>query len=516
LQELFRFWLGRGYTMSTKKSILIVEDESLIAEDLKEIILSLGYAVAGISANGAKAIVMAKEMSPDLITMDLHIQGPIDGISTMELIRKESDVPVIYVTAFSSDPIIERAKKTNPSGYIIKPFNERQIRSAFEIALYNHELKRMVSRRDTMIRTLLNSATDPILLVDNTGCIRAVNEAMARRMGRQADDLPGMDIRPLLEAGAVSEQFAGSVTLALEWTDIRFEELFRNIWYDTHCIPVTDSQGKVSMTAIFSNDVSFRKSAEDQLRTLNERLIAESTALKQTRDELRTLNDQLEEKVRVRTAELEQANLLLTEQNVTLRASNAGTRALLSVNDEAGFIPQICKELVRSGGYSHVWLAGLDTGGKIGLVATAGDVYPDFSGTFVDGPLPACTDPVRLAGGIRAIITPDSICAGCPLSLLHVDRSTIVARLDAGEKSVALLVITLPPGISPTGHEIARIGKIAQEIAFIILYLRAREREQKAYKGIVGYASMGEGELFTKIIRLSMIIDSIVPVPGEG
>jgi hypothetical protein len=276
------------------------------------------------------------------------------------------------------------------------------------------------------------------------------------------------------------------------------------------------------MVAVFSNDISFRKCTEDKLRTLNEQLIAESNALKQTRDELRILNEQLEEKVRARTFELERVNLLLTEQNYTLRISNAGTRDLLSVADEAGFVPQICRELVRSGGYSHVWLAGLDTGGNIGIFAVAGDEHPGFSEMLANGRLPVCSDQVRHAGGIGAVNTPDLTCAGCPLTLPHTDRSTIVVRLDAGEKSVAMLGVTLQPGIFPTGHETLRIGKIAQEIAFVILYLRSREHEQKAYKGIVGYASMGEGELFTKIIKLSMTIDSTarkiedtVGVPGN-
>jgi CheY-like chemotaxis protein len=169
--------------MREKKSILIVEDESVVAEDLKEIILSLGYTVAGIADNSASALLLVKEKSPDLITMDINLSGPVDGISTMEQIRNESDVPVIYLTSFSNDLILERAKKTKPSGYIIKPFNERYIHTSIEIALYNYELERKVTERDTMIRTLINATANPLFLIDTSGTILTANEAMARKSG---------------------------------------------------------------------------------------------------------------------------------------------------------------------------------------------------------------------------------------------------------------------------------------------------------------------------------------------
>jgi PAS domain S-box-containing protein len=523
--------------MSTKKKILIVEDESLVAEDLKEIIISLGYTVIGITDNSTAAIILARETSPDLITMDINISGSVDGISTMEQIRKESDVPVIYVTALTTDTIVERAKKTKPSGYIIKPFNERQIRLAFEIALYNTELERKVTERDTMIRALINATTDPFLLIDTTGTIRAGNEAIARRLGRHAEELTGMHIRQMVEAGAISGQFASSVTKALEGTDVRFEESFRDIWYDVHFIPITDPQGRVSMMAVFSNDISFRKQAEDQIRIVNGRLITERNTLRQTQEELRSLNTRLEEKVKERTAELENANGALTEQNRTLKISNAGTRALLSVHDEAGFMPHICNDLVRSGGYSHVWLAGFDAKGNIGIVAAAGYECPGFSAMLANKRLPVCTDKVRTTGGGLGITMLDPTCASCPLSMLHMDCPTIITRLDIGEKSVALLGVTLQPGVTLSDHETVRIGQVAQEIAFVIHYLRTKEREQRAYdqitknleqlailndhvrnplQGIIGYASMGEGELFTKIIKLSTTINSIVTKLDEG
>ena len=523
--------------MSTVKSILIVEDEALVAEDLKEKIISLGYTIAGIADNGASAIALAKQKSPDLITMDINLSGSCDGISTMEQIRRVSDVPVIYVTAFATEPILERAKRTKPSGYIIKPFNDRQVRTSIEIALHNYELERKVTERDMMIQTLINATENPLFLIDANGTILTANEAISVRARKTPEELQGIHVQQLIDTSIITVELGDAVKQALEGREVRFEESVQGYWFENLCIPVTGASGRVTQAAVFCNDISFRKRAENHFRTLNEQLIAERIVIRQTQEELRSLNTQLEEKVRERTAQLETSNIELIEQNRTLQITNAGSRALLIVHDEAGFIPQMCNDLIRSGDYLQVWLTTLDTDGKIGISAAAGEDYLVVSEMLIHGQFPACAEPLHEGGGMRTITTLEPACAGCPLSLLHMKQSSIVVRLDAGGKPVAVLGVTLRPGISPKGHETVRIGQIAQEIAFIILYLRTKEREQKAYyqitknleqlailndhirnplQGIIGYASMGEGELFKKIITLSITINSIVTKLDEG
>lgn len=523
--------------MSKTKSILIVEDERLIAEDLKDIILSLGYDVVGMADNSTSAIALVKEKSPDLITMDITLSGPVDGISIVEMIRKFSDVPVIYITVFATDAILERAKMTRPSGYIIKPFNERQVRTAVEIALHNNELERKVTEANTLVRALVNATANPLFLVDTSGTVLMANEGMAVRAGRALEKLLGMHVRQLRESGVITEQLETAIRKALDGTEGKFEEPVHDFWYENLCIPVMSDSGRVVKTAVFCNDITFRKKAEDQLRTLNERLITERINLKMAQEELRYLNIQLEEKVRERTAQLEISNIALIEQNRTLQIANAGIRALISVQEEAEFIPQICKDLLQIGGYVQVWIAGLNPDGTLGIIAAAGEESPAITDMLTRGKLPYCTEPVRKDGTMRSVISLDPTCAGCPLSLLHMNRSSIIVSLNASQKPVALMGVTLRPGISPAGHETVRIWQVAQEIAFVITYLRTKEREMKSYQqitknleqlailndhirnplqGIIGYAGMGEGELFEKIIKLSTTIDAIVTKLDDG
>lgn len=145
--------------MTEKNRILIVEDEALVAENLKERLQGFGYEVSGIADTGEKAIALANEHSPDLVLMDINLAGAMDGITAGGEIRARWGIPIIYVTAFDTQAIIDRAKKTNPSGYILKPFNERQIQTAIVIALYNSMLEQQLKENDVTERNRFAAIT---------------------------------------------------------------------------------------------------------------------------------------------------------------------------------------------------------------------------------------------------------------------------------------------------------------------------------------------------------------------
>ena len=122
--------------------ILVVEDESIIAIGLEEHLTAMGYEVVGIASTGEEAIEKARELHPDLILMDIVIQGEKDGIDAAEEIKSEIDVPIIFLTAYADEELIKRAKRIEPFGYIVKPYEERELRAAIEIALYKKEMER--------------------------------------------------------------------------------------------------------------------------------------------------------------------------------------------------------------------------------------------------------------------------------------------------------------------------------------------------------------------------------------
>lgn len=119
-------------------TILVVEDESIVAMDMERRLRGLGYTVAGRVLTGEDAVTQDAILKPDVVLMDIHLKGEMDGIEAASIIRKQRDVPVIYITAYSDQATLERAKETQPHGYILKPFQEREIHSVIEMALYKH------------------------------------------------------------------------------------------------------------------------------------------------------------------------------------------------------------------------------------------------------------------------------------------------------------------------------------------------------------------------------------------
>ncbi len=125
-----------------KAQILIVEDEGVVAMEIEARLKNLGYAVAAVASSGEEAIEKAVETHPDLVLMDIKLRGGMDGVEAAEQIRARFDIPVIYLTAHADNDTLRRAKVTEPFGYIIKPFEERELYTNIEIALYKHNLEK--------------------------------------------------------------------------------------------------------------------------------------------------------------------------------------------------------------------------------------------------------------------------------------------------------------------------------------------------------------------------------------
>ena len=115
--------------------ILIVEDEQIVAQDIEQTLVDLGYRIAGVTASGEEALDLAGREETDLALMDIMLAGPMDGVRAAKVLKSRFDIPVIYLTAYTNQETFERAKGTDPYGYLVKPFDERSLYFAIEIAL---------------------------------------------------------------------------------------------------------------------------------------------------------------------------------------------------------------------------------------------------------------------------------------------------------------------------------------------------------------------------------------------
>src|SRR5205823_10505238 len=137
-----------------------VEDERIVAKDLQHTLVAMGYDAFAIASSADEALSHATAKCPDLVLMDIRIKGVRDGIETAELLRKQFGVPVIYLTAHADDATIERAKRTAPYGYLMKPVRAAELHSAIEIAVHRHAMEKQLRERERWFAAALRSIDD--------------------------------------------------------------------------------------------------------------------------------------------------------------------------------------------------------------------------------------------------------------------------------------------------------------------------------------------------------------------
>jgi len=177
--------------MSSAAHILIVEDEFAVAMELEDHLTALGYTVVDHVMTGANAIDTAAEENLDLILMDVRLDGPMDGIEAAQQIREAHSVPVVFVTAYSDDETLQRATETTPFGYIVKPFEERELYAAVEVALHTHALQQRVQRANEDLRQLLNGLRQGTALTEADGRLTFLSDPAARLLDTTPDDATG-------------------------------------------------------------------------------------------------------------------------------------------------------------------------------------------------------------------------------------------------------------------------------------------------------------------------------------
>lgn len=183
-----------GFMSSAR--ILVVEDEQLVALDIKHSLESFGYKVVDTVSSGEMAITQANALRPDLVFMDIMIEGPIDGITAAAQIKDSLDIPIIYLTSYSDDATLRRARVTESYGYILKPFETSELRVATEMSLFKHEINKQRSGRIApLLRPLATTNNgidkeprpDSFEILDSMNMFSCVNEADKRRLAELSE-----------------------------------------------------------------------------------------------------------------------------------------------------------------------------------------------------------------------------------------------------------------------------------------------------------------------------------------
>jgi len=184
---------------SAPARIFIVEDEMIISKDIERTLVSLGYEVVGHAVSGASAIERTLETRPDLVLMDIHLKGELDGIETAQIIGGKFPVPIVYLTAFADAATIARAKETMPFGYLLKPFEERELQTAIEMALYKHRAESQLAQNRALLQATLDSIGEGLLAADENGCITLLNPVAQKLTGWPETEALGRDWREVFQ-----------------------------------------------------------------------------------------------------------------------------------------------------------------------------------------------------------------------------------------------------------------------------------------------------------------------------
>ncbi len=187
---------------ATSPRVLVVEDERIVAAALQKQLQQLGYEVPALAYAGEEAVRLAKELRPDLVLMDVQLEGELDGVEAAARVRGLG-IPVIYLTAYSNRDTLERAKVTEPYGYILKPYEDRELHVVVETALYKHRCERALLERERWLAAVLNSIGDGVVATDREGRITFLNPKAEQLTGWRADDARG---KPLEEVFTLLHQ----------------------------------------------------------------------------------------------------------------------------------------------------------------------------------------------------------------------------------------------------------------------------------------------------------------------
>ena len=263
--------------MENAVKIFVVEDEVIISKDIQRSLKKLGYEVVGSAVSGASALERIAENAPDLVMMDINIKGDIDGIETAALVRERFHVPVIYLTAFADAPTLERAKTTGPFGYLLKPFEERELGTAIEMGLYKHRAERELQQSQELLFATLRSIGDAVIATDQDERVTFINPVACHLTGWSEDDALTQTLGNVfrLAGGSaarapIEDALSGQpgAVAALEgkqaMTLLRRNGLSLPI--DGHITPLRDSNAQITGVVATFRDVT-------QTRALEERLV---------------------------------------------------------------------------------------------------------------------------------------------------------------------------------------------------------------------------------------------------
>lgn len=263
-----------------KKKILIVEDEGIVALDIKHSLERLGYSICGIASSGDAAIEKAKATRPNLVLVDVKLQGEMDGIETAAAIKWLYHTPVIFLTAHSDADILERAKAAEPSGFVLKPYDLKELHSTIEIGLHKHEVEQKLHESRRWFAATLGCIRDSVVASDRNGRLNYINASAQQLLGLEKDEGQGDKLSGLLELFDPGTKERLDLTQMAQTgegysaarTAIIVTRKSSEVSVELTAAPIRDNEGTYQGSVFVLRDISERIRAEQEKSTLEDQL----------------------------------------------------------------------------------------------------------------------------------------------------------------------------------------------------------------------------------------------------
>jgi PAS domain S-box-containing protein len=249
--------------------IMVVEDEPIVAADIRETLEMLGYVIPAIASSGEEAIQKAMETQPDLILMDIKLQGGMDGVEVAACLQDRLETPVIYLTAYADTETLQRAKITEPFGYILKPFAERELHTAIELALYRHQMERKLQENTAWLAATLRSLGNAVVATDMEGCVTFMNPLAETLTGWTQEEAWGREVTEVcqiitLTENPVKRALREGVVVGIEENTVLIAKDGTKVPIQESATLIRDDNGHLLGAALLFQDISLRKQAEEE------------------------------------------------------------------------------------------------------------------------------------------------------------------------------------------------------------------------------------------------------------
>ncbi len=267
-----------------KIRILVVEDESIVAKDIQQTLIRLGYDVPATASSAQNAYARLEELDPDLVFLDIKLKGDLDGIHIAEHIKQKYDIPVIFLTSFVDKNTLDRAKITEPYGYLVKPFNESDLQTTVEMALYKFKKDLRVRENERRFANALANVEEAILVADTEFRITFLNPKAESITGFGNESAQGMSLFKLIKiegdeyeivnADSLGKLMKQDEVLSIKQSTITIVRDYSNIKGDFTCSPIRDEKNQLlGYALVIGSSKSEKTVAQPIVKPTEEKLV---------------------------------------------------------------------------------------------------------------------------------------------------------------------------------------------------------------------------------------------------